>query len=193
MGELQFTVDWTTGHTVHWDQALSGLKAETVVEFLEIGAFEGRTTRWMLEHFPNAVVTVVDPFTGGADQKDLQLEGLWDRFMNNTKEFFDAGRMRIIKRESYKALPTLFAADYVGTFDFIYVDGSHLANDVLFDACAAFHLLRPGGLMCFDDYGWGIDPNPVHQPKMAIDAFLACFSEQIEVLSKEYQVWVRKK
>ena len=36
----------------------------------------------------------------------------------------------------------------------VYVDGSHHARDVLQDAVLAWGLLRPGGYMIFDDYGW---------------------------------------
>ena len=36
-------------------------------------------------------------------------------------------------------------------FDFVYVDGSHLALDVLVDAALAWRLLSPGGVLVFDE------------------------------------------
>lgn len=42
-------------------------------------------------------------------------------------------------------------------FDFIYVDGLHLSQDVLYDALLSFDLLKVGGILIFDDYLW-FDP-----------------------------------
>ena len=36
--------------------------------------------------------------------------------------------------------------------DLIYIDGSHLAKDVLSDAILSWKLLKPSGVMIFDDY-----------------------------------------
>jgi hypothetical protein len=63
---------------------------------------------------------------------------------------------------------------------------------VLADAVLAWPLLKPGGLVCFDDYGWWLDPAPERSPKLAVDAFLAVMRGRCEVLKKDYQVWVRK-
>lgn len=77
----------------------------------------------------------------------------------------------------------------------MYVDGSHLAPDVLTDAVLAFRAVRPGGLIVFDDYelaaGCGAEPSR-DDPKIAVDAFLACFAGQVEVLHKGFQVIVRR-
>lgn len=43
----------------------------------------------------------------------------------------------------------------VNAFDFYYVDGSHVAPDVMADAVLGWRLLKPGGIMVFDDYEWG--------------------------------------
>jgi hypothetical protein len=53
-------------------------------------------------------------------------------------------------------------------------------------------LVRPGGLVCFDGYGWWVDPAPEHSPKLAVDAFLAAMRGRCEVLRKADQIWVRK-
>ena len=71
-------------------------------------------------------------------------------------------------------------------FDFIYIDGSHQAPDVLFDALLGFELLRVGGIMVFDDYLWqeplegGTDPIPC--PKIFIDAFTNVYCKKVRVL-----------
>ena len=83
----------------------------------------------------------------------------------------------------------------LGTFDFIYLDGEHLAPTVLADAVHSFERLRPGGLLAFDDYTWDSGHGRLHNPAPAIDAFLSVYADLIEpVLLRGDcpQVWVRK-
>jgi predicted O-methyltransferase YrrM len=65
-------------------------------------------------------------------------------------------------------------------FDFIYVDGSHMAFDVLGDLILSFKLLKIGGLCICDDYLWEGQSDPRHTPKMAVDSFTSIISGQIE-------------
>jgi predicted O-methyltransferase YrrM len=77
-------------------------------------------------------------------------------------------------------------------YDFIYIDGSHVAIDVMFDAVCSMRLLAPHGIMCFDDYIW--NPGlPEHlTPRPAIDAFVRTHIERVEVICPVHrQVWVR--
>jgi predicted O-methyltransferase YrrM len=83
--------------------------------------------------------------------------------------------------------------DNENLFDFIYIDGSHTAPDVLADACMAWPLLKPTGLMVFDDYMWGNPRDALHRPKIAIDAFTNIFGETAEIIHVGYQLVVRKK
>ena len=67
-------------------------------------------------------------------------------------------------------------------FDFIYIDGSHMAVDVLTDLILSFRLLKIGGLCICDDYYWTpeIDNFDLGKsPKMAIDAFSSIYSKRI--------------
>jgi hypothetical protein len=83
--------------------------------------------------------------------------------------------------------------EYVPMYDFIYIDGSHIAKDVLTDACMAWPLLKPKGMMVFDDYMWGNPRDILHRPKPAIDAFCNLFAEEAEIIHVGYQLVVRKK
>ena len=80
----------------------------------------------------------------------------------------------IHKGFSDKVLAKLLAEGKQGYFDFIYIDGSYQASDVLCDIVMSFQLLKRG-VLGFDDYLWneplsyGIDP--IRCPKLAIDAF----------------------
>jgi hypothetical protein len=67
--------------------------------------------------------------------------------------------------------------------DFIYVDGSHQAADVLSDAVLAWKLLKEGGVLIFDDYLWArYQDRPLLNPKMAIDAFVNCHLDQLNYI-----------
>ena len=77
--------------------------------------------------------------------------------------------------------------------DFIYIDGSHLAIDVMQDAVLSWYLLKDGGILIFDDYGWGAHTTDEKQkPKLAIDAFLNVYQGHNQVLSAGWQVFVKK-
>lgn len=43
---------------------------------------------------------------------------------------------------------------YAGSFDFIYVDGAHSYEYCANDSRLAFQMLRPGGIIVWDDYNW---------------------------------------
>jgi predicted O-methyltransferase YrrM len=78
------------------------------------------------------------------------------------------------------------------SFDFIYVDGAHEAPHVLNDAVLAWPLLKLGGLMCFDDYGWAPELPALERPAPAIDALLAIYAGMLEVVDRGYQLTVRR-
>jgi predicted O-methyltransferase YrrM len=83
------------------------------------------------------------------------------------------------------------------SYDFVYIDGSHVAMDVLTDAVLVWDLMKPGGTIIFDDYEWPGIPagslGPAHLPKTAVDAFLDVYEPYIDILHKGYQVIVRKR
>jgi energy-coupling factor transporter ATP-binding protein EcfA2 len=78
-------------------------------------------------------------------------------------------------------------------YDFIYIDGSHVAKDVLTDACMAWPLLKQGGLLVFDDYLWGDSRDILHRPRLAVDFFANIFAEELDIVHIGHQFAVRKK
>jgi hypothetical protein len=80
-------------------------------------------------------------------------------------------------------------------FDWIYVDGSHEADDTFLDGELAWHLARKGAVVIFDDYGWETQPKDNrHHPKQGIDAFLILHEGKYRRLSVEgeYQMILQK-
>jgi predicted O-methyltransferase YrrM len=161
---------------------------------MEIGCWEGKTSRWLLEDAMcgwSPHLTVVDTFAGGEDhaEQHVSTAGVRDRFIANVAPWRD--RLRILEGTSFDVLRGLGNAED-GTFDFCYIDGSHRADDTLADAILCWPLLRPGGVLVFDDYLWTMCPEPHRRPGPAIDAFLACFNGRYHMLHKGWQVILRK-
>jgi predicted O-methyltransferase YrrM len=103
----------------------------------------------------------------------------------------DAGRVRKLVGDSRRLLPDLAARDE--RFDFIYVDGSHHALDVIVDAALSWSLLDDGGVLVFDDYSW--DPwkdDPLRTPRPAVDAFLTLVQGRFTLEFTGYQLGIRK-
>ena len=76
--------------------------------------------------------------------------------------------------------------------DFIYIDGSHVAKDVMSDIVLAWELLKPGGILIADDYLWDHYKEPRLTPKPALDGFLESYKGSYEILLKGYQVHLKK-
>ena len=118
------------------------------------------------------------------------MEAVEQRFRRNAQE---AARslphgvdLRLHKMISADGLVNFRHQGYAGSFDLVYVDGSHLAADVLQDAVLSFRLLRSGGLLIFDDYLWIDDPGaPVNSYaifKVVIDAVINLYRSRLKLL-----------
>lgn len=155
---MEFTKDWS--HTrMHWPELFAPYAAAERV--LEVGCYEGQSTVSLLELMPAAYLIVVDPFP---------FEGQLDRYHANIDEY--RRRVRTEVGPSSSVLPNLqFGSAH---FDVIYIDGSHRTEVVLADAVLAWPMLKPGGLLLFDDYDWPDHP-PGEDVRMAVDAFTDCF------------------
>lgn len=153
---------------------------------LEIGAFEGRASVWIVENIleDGGFLTCIDTWGGGEEHTDINFEEVEARFARNSRRAEEKNPTKQIftrKAESV-TLMARWVGDMQGDFDFIYIDGSHRAPDVLADAVLAWRLLAVGGVMVFDDYVWGDPRDILHRPKLAIDAFINTFAEHLQVL-----------
>ncbi|MBL4688664.1 MAG: class I SAM-dependent methyltransferase, partial [Nannocystaceae bacterium] len=186
-GPYKFTASWHTRRANRWATLLEPYGGRKGLNYLEIGVFEGRSLLWMFDHVLTDVssrATVVDPFF---DDYEVNYD-------HNIAASSVGKRVRKIKALSENGLREL-AAD---SFDIIYVDGSHTADDVLVDAVLSWDLLREGGLIIFDDYRWGGRPkgNPIPpelRPAVAVDAFITAHRYEIEIVERGAQVWLKKK
>lgn len=206
-GEYQFTNNWflSTAKTV-WDQFIPRISPARI---LEIGSYEGASTCYLIDQLAQSraiEIHCVDNWQGGIENQpggfaESDMSAVERRFLHNTglSKARAAHRVDLVchKGNSDRELAALVADGKEGYFDFVYVDGSHQAPDVLCDAVLSFRLLRVNGVMAFDDYLWsetlpsGVDP--IRCPKPAIDAFTNLYCRKLRILSAPlYQIYVQK-
>ncbi len=190
----RFTQNWFDWAATSWRAHLAHLIGQPALRFLEIGSFEGRSAVWLLNNVlthPSSRLDCIDVFDGLYEfrGRTIVMSEVEARFDHNVRAAGANGRVTKLRGPSARMLRGL----ELDTYDFVYVDGSHVAADVLHDAVLAFPLLKAGGIMIFDDYAWEDEPDELDRPKPAIDAFLAIYQPRIDVLAKGYQVTLRKR
>ena len=194
--DYEFTEDWFSENNPEkvvrqFDEFLSEFKDKPST-FLEIGSFEGMSTIWMLEN----ILTNKESRLFCIDAWAEWTGDAFVRFVENINKTGLKDKVRIVKGDSSEEL-RIFPKEY---FDFIYVDGDHDERAVIKDAIGSFRVLKKGGIIAFDDYLLGIRyPNSPGSKAMngstkkAIDYFLDVFQDELEIIHKDYQVWIRKK
>lgn len=195
MADYKFTQDWFHWAPELWEKLIPLLPARE--RFLELGAYEGRSTAWATEHMlqDDGVLLSVDTWEGAEEHKGggvnmAEVEKNFDHNHQVLRELYPNRSILKFKMTSYEALTKLAGGL---PFDFIYIDASHTAPDVLTDACMAWPLLIKDGVMVFDDYLWGDPRDVLHRPKLAVDTFTNIFAEQLVPVHLGYQLVVRKK
>ena len=212
-GRFHFQQNWFEMIRGDWERLTQTIRDGRKLRVLEIGSFEGASTTWILDHLldhPRSSMVAVDSFQGGmehqvedqaetdqlnsngvaADGVDYQLRSLEHRFLDNVKQCRNYSKMRVMKAMSQDALVAL--AGEHACFDFIYIDGSHVAIDVLHDAVLSWRMLSVGGTLVFDDYMWKGYNEHLYNPRMAIEAFVKCMESEADPHETESQLWVTK-
>jgi len=195
---FRFIHDYFSQHIGQWNKDLASFRGRPNLAFLEIGSFEGRSACWLLQNIlthESSRLTCIDLFeqersqgafdTTGLDSNQMSTE---DRFDYNIQQTGASHRVEKLEGNSHDLLRSLPRSHY----DFIYVDGSHIAKDVLEDGVLAWPLLKTRGLLTFDDYEWRDEPDPLMCPKIGIDAFLRGYDGHYRIIHKAYQVTLEK-
>jgi predicted O-methyltransferase YrrM len=190
-----FSFDWFTHNANNFLAVKNILPARQ--DMLEIGSFEGRSMVWIAKNMleDGGTLVCIDTWLGGVEHRTvgMDLNVIEERFDHNLELLeIEEPNKTVIKK---KGRSSEMVASLIDSpkFDLIYVDGSHEAADCLSDAVMCWEVLKPGGVMIFDDYGWNDRPvGPLH-PKPAVDAFINFFHKDLTVLYMNYQVAVQKK
>ena len=121
-----------------------------VNNILEIGSYEGASACHfsdILLDNPNSSLTCVDPFC---------LDDVTTPLNNNTKQLFynniskSKNYSKVIIKELYS---TEFYIQNDKKYTFIYIDGSHLLEDITIDFENCLKIIENNGIIWMDDYG----------------------------------------
>jgi predicted O-methyltransferase YrrM len=192
----KFSADWFTHNANNFLAAKKVLPTRNRI--LEIGSFEGLSAVWLTKNMldEGGTLVCIDTWLGGEEHKaiGMDLNIIEERFDHNHELLaIEEPSKTVIKKKGRSATEVAKQIADGAQFDFIYVDGGHTALDCITDAVMCWEVLKPGGVMILDDYGWQDRPvGPLH-PKPGIDAFLNFFYADLTVLFMNYQVAVQKK
>ncbi len=180
----RYTQDWFSYHEAHWLRHFGHLAGRPGLQAAEVGSYEGRSACWIVQHLltgKDSRLICVEPFQEYADQER--------NFDHNIRVAGCADKIVKLRGRSQQVLP--FLAEE--SFDFVYIDGSHMILDVLQDAAMCWRLVRPGGILVFDDNEHTLFPDSFGMSAgPAISAFLSLLSGEYELLFEDWQVALRK-
>lgn len=176
-----------------FERHLTGLAGQSDLRFLQVGAFTGDATMWLLTHIltgPGSTLTDVDTWRGSDEPEHepfdfVEVERTYDA---RTVALRASGRLVKFKGSS----ETFFRSEPETLFDFVYIDGDHTAAAVLSDGMHAYRMLKPGGLLAFDDYLWKSGKGAEYDPGPAIDVISGTLYGRLEKLEQGLQVWFRR-
>jgi predicted O-methyltransferase YrrM len=202
--QYAFTNNWfNITARATWDWLIPQIDPHRI---LEIGSYEGASACYLIDKLaPNhdMAIVCVDTWEGSVEHK-LDGTNMWQvesRFDRNIARSIECAVNEVtvakVKGRSDVTMASLLSGAEQLRCDFIYIDGSHMAADVLADAVLGFKLLKVGGVMAFDDYTW-VEAMPYGKdllrcPKPAIDAFINLNFNNLELMTTtNTQVFVRR-
>jgi hypothetical protein len=150
IGRPDYWCEATLTHTMadsrraDWERVLAPYRGK-VRSVLEVGCYEGQSALFWLNFFDCEQIVCIDNWANFAHGTACPYE-VENHFDANLRPW--RNRLNKIKSDSTVALHSLREFE----FDFIYIDGDHSEDQVMVDSCLAWPLLRPGGVMVWDDF-----------------------------------------
>ena len=171
----------------NFERFLIPLAGQDNLTFLQLGAYTGDASLWMLENVltgQNSILIDVDTWQGSDEEIHKEMD------FSDVESTYDTKiRGRAVKQ---KKTTVEYLLDNNFEYDFVYVDADHTAASALIDGELAWQYLKPNGILAFDDYTWGPDL-PAHlSPKLGVNLFIHRYQGQFENLVVNGQVWLRK-
>ena len=180
----------------NFEALLKPLAGRSDLNFLQLGVFTGDASLWLLENIltsESSTLTDVDTWEGSdePDHKPMDFDDVWKTYLQKITSHLN---VYFLRKTTTDYLVNVLADPPYKMFDFIYIDADHTTVGVLLDAELSWPLLKSGGIMAFDDYTWGHESgDPRLAPQVGIDLFLHRHLGNYELLTKNTQVWLRKK
>jgi len=181
-----FTEGWYDA-LLNSDQAIRSDKLDKKIELdptekrqiVEIGVYEGASScfwsDFYLDHAESSLISI-DPFTGSEEhlrepEKYAGLSKLEQTARENIAKSKNCGKVEVIKGYSqhvFRDLDARFGSD--PWIDVLYIDGAHDSTSVARDVILYVPMVKPGGIVFFDDYA---HPDVQRAVDMSLNAFAA--------------------
>jgi len=189
-----FLQDYFSSNIPNWTEWFAKHIIASPIEALEIGAWQGGSTTWLLDKIISrrgGRLTSIDTFEGSSEHmgwisnQSMKIEEIFD---HNVKATGHGALNRKLVGRSQEVMRQLNGEQ----FDFIYIDGAHEARYVIEDAVLAFGLIKPGGFILFDDYDFRFPTRPQQDTRVAIDGFTGMYADEVSVVQKGRQLLLRR-
>lgn len=160
------------------------------IKYLEIGTSHGANLLSVGSSYglhSDSKLYCIDPWEDYEEYPEYKgkQDIIYNKFIKNIDNSKHREKIIINRGYSNNVIPK-FDDDF---FDIIYIDGNHEPEYVLEDAVLSFRKLKKGGIMIFDDYGWG-GPKLT---KRGIDSFVKGYHKRITRLGMlNSQVFIKK-
>lgn len=157
------------------------LNPNNINKILEIGVYEGASSCYFSDNFLNkegSLLVCVDPFN------------TMDTTSPVTQDTFLIFKNNISKSKNWKKvlLSKLYSKDFFkknkNTFDFIYIDGSHIPNDIKSDFEESLKIINNKGIIYCDDYLGGNN----YEIKQVYDELYDKYKDKLTIVHKGYQI-----
>lgn len=199
-----FTNKWFEDNTQPiWEQRLGIIPA--IATYLEIGTCEGQSLLWVLDNLKPKRATAIDWYRA-RKKSDQKIHDTYRKnFVDNLSSYLTSGRVKLLEGDSRIMLPMLAQQEAArsGSYDLIYVDGTHTGPGCMLDMLNSYHLLTPpvegrkmkidghlrdvGGMMVVDDTNrtWNRYP----EVKIAVHQFeLLMHGHMSKIWTEEKQI-----
>lgn len=188
--------NWFAGAQHNFETYLSSFAGKPSIRFLQLGAFNGDASIWMLDNIltdPTSELIDVDTWLGSPTEdihSKMNFDDVWKSYLHRVKDYDNVYPFKMSTNDFFNGYSDDGESDW--WIDFIYVDADHTASGVLDDAVMAWQHLKPGGIMAFDDFNWKHEKGELYEPKSAINFF--CWAKQLEltIIETNEQLWIRK-
>jgi beta-1,4-mannosyl-glycoprotein beta-1,4-N-acetylglucosaminyltransferase len=154
----------------------------TINKILEIGSYEGASACFFSDHLLDnqlSCITCVDPFSLNDTTSPL----------NNTTKIHFYNNIRKSKNYNKVFVEEMYSTDFYKkndkTYNFIYIDGSHLLDDIIADFNNCLQIIEYNGIIWMDDYGAG-------EITRCIDNLYEANRHCLQIIHKGYQIAFRK-
>ena len=160
------------------------LKPDQENHILEIGVFEGAGSCFFSNNYLDAegsTLTCVDPFDVSDTTSPVYCD-IKTKFINNIGKSKHWQKSRLCNIRSAN-----FFKKNIQKFNFIYIDGSHIVENIKHDFSESIKCCKYNGIIWMDDYLGGNN----HDIKNCIDEMYNNYKDNLQIIHIGYQIAFR--